>query len=119
MSTPVRFQILAISGGTLQAEVIAQRRAGVVGAEQAALLQAWHDLGDEGVELPGKERRQDVKAVGGARAEPSLQHVGDLSAGADQQQVAARRRHAVVELAQRELVAPRHLDQQSSAALEM
>ena len=70
--------------------MVAQGRAGVVGAEQAALLQDRHDLIGEGVELAGEEGRHDVEAVGGAGLEPIFQHVGDLGRTADQQQVAAR-----------------------------
>src|SRR3979409_2566088 len=65
------------SGRTLEAEVLAQRRPFVIRAKQAALLQDRHHPLDEVVELAGKERRHHVDAVGGSRAEPAFQHVGD------------------------------------------
>ena len=67
-----------------QTKVIAQGLAGVVGAEQAALLQDRHDFIGEGVELAGEERWHDVQAVGGTCLESVLQHVGDLCRTADQ-----------------------------------
>ena len=49
-----------------QAVVLAQRAAGVLGAEQAAPLQHRHDLVDEVRQPAGQVRRHDVEAVGGA-----------------------------------------------------
>ena len=85
--------------GAFQTKVIAQGRAGVVGAEQAALLQDRHDPVGEGVELAWEEGRHDVEAIGGAGLEPVFQDVGNLRRTADQQQVAARGGDAMVELA--------------------
>ena len=53
------------AGGRAQAEVIAQRRPVVVGAEHATLLQQRHDLVDEVVEAVGREVRNEDVAVGG------------------------------------------------------
>jgi hypothetical protein len=49
-----------------QAEMVAQRRPRIVGAEQATFLQDRHHQPGEIVELAGEEGRHDVEAVGGA-----------------------------------------------------
>ena len=69
--------------------MLAQGRAGVLGAEQAASLQFGHDVVDEVVEPAGQVRRHDVEAVGGALVEPVLDLVGDLLGGAGEDPVAA------------------------------
>ena len=57
--------------------MVAQRRALVVAAEQAAALQFRHDEIDEIGERAGEIRRQDVEPVGRALDEPFLERVGD------------------------------------------
>src|SRR6476661_9376077 len=83
-----------------QGQMVAQGPAGIVGAKHATLLEDRYDLIGEGVELAGEEGRHDVEAVGGARLEPALDHVGDLNRRADQQQVTACGGDPVVEFAQ-------------------
>ena len=75
-----------------QAEMVAQRRAVVLAAEQAALLQDRHHEIDEIVEAFGEVGRHDVEAIGGALLEPVLQRVGDRLRRAAQHPVAACRR---------------------------
>ena len=81
-------------------EVLAQRRALVLVAEQAAPLQLGHDAVDERGERRRERGRDQVEPVGGAGAEPLVDRVGDLlrraghdavaAAGAEPQQQAAR-----------------------------
>src|SRR5689334_10730318 len=108
--SPVRIVPLGAALSTaLEAQMVAQGPADIVAAKHAALLQDRYDLVGEGVELAREEGRHDVEAVGGAGPEPALQHIGDPLRRADQEEMAARRRDAVVELAQGEVLAPCHL----------
>ena len=94
-----------------QAEMVAQGRALVVAPEQAAALQFRHDAIDEIGEAAGEMRRQDVEPIGRPLDEPFLQRVGDPARRAAEHPVAARRRGQIVEIAQRHVLAPRHLVQ--------
>ena len=58
--------------------MIEQRGAGVVLAEDAALLEFRYDLVDEFIERGREVRRHDDVAVGAPLDEPFLQRVGDL-----------------------------------------
>jgi hypothetical protein len=58
-------------------EMVAQRRAAIFLAEQAAALQDRHHRVDENLE-PGRQHiRHQVEAVGGASSKPRLDVVGD------------------------------------------
>ena len=61
-----------------EAEVGAQRLALVGGAEQAALLQERHNLGNEHVEDLRQHRRHQVESVRNAIVDPILHQIGNL-----------------------------------------
>ena len=67
-----------------QAEVVAQGRALVLGAEHAALLQQRHDLVDELVEAAGRDVRDQDEAVAGVGLDEVVDRVGDRGRGADE-----------------------------------
>src|SRR5690606_41770534 len=78
--TPLPFA----GGGTGQPQILAQGRALVLGAEDAALLQPRHDLPGEGLEATGLVGHLQGEPVGGTVLEPVLQTVRDLVRGSDE-----------------------------------
>ena len=89
----------------------------VFGAEQAAALQFRDHQLDEIVERARQIRRHDVEAVAGAFDEPLLHVVGDLLGRADEHDLGARAGHPLAELADRQLLPPRHRDDAVERAL--
>ena len=67
-----------------QAEVVAQRRALVVGAEHAALLEQRDDLVDEAVEAVRREVGHEDVAVGGVGLHVAVDRLGDRRRTADE-----------------------------------
>src|SRR3712207_5458260 len=63
--------------GRLQAEVLAQRRPLVLGAERAALLQQGHDAVGEAVEPAGRDVGDEDETVAGARLDVLVQVARD------------------------------------------
>jgi hypothetical protein len=57
--------------------MVAQRRAAIVLAEQAAPLQDRHHCVDENLEPRRQHIRHQVEAIGGASSKPCLDVVGD------------------------------------------
>src|SRR5260370_5976661 len=92
---------------SLQAEMIAQCRPLIVGAEQASLLQNRHHEPHEILKTFVEIRRPHVEAVRRVILEPLLQGVGDAFGRAAQHPMAARCRGEAVEIAQRHRLAPR------------
>ncbi len=64
-------------GRPRQAEILAQRLAGIILVEQAAALQFGNDEIDEIFESTGEIRRKDVESVRRTRDEPFFQRIGD------------------------------------------
>src|ERR1700730_6064866 len=92
-----------------QAEMVAQRLALVVAAEEAAVLEFRHDQVDKMGECAREIGRQYVVTVGGALDEPLFKGVGNPSWGAADDPVAARRGGKVVEVAQGHVLPPSHV----------
>jgi hypothetical protein len=65
-------------GWALESEVIAQRVACILRAEQATPLQLGHYEGHEVVKVAGEQRRGEEKAVTGLGFKPGLKMIGDL-----------------------------------------
>src|SRR6516225_9607587 len=89
--------------------MVAQCRAFVVAAEEAAALQFRHDQVYKIGECAREIGRQYVVTVGGALDEPLFKGVGNPSRGAADDPVAARRGGKVVEVAQGHVLPPRHV----------
>src|SRR5215471_242391 len=70
--------------GAGQAEVVAQGRARVCGAEQAPALELGHHHADDVLVGAGHVGGGDDEAVAGVAGEPLLHLVGHLAAGADE-----------------------------------
>src|SRR5690606_22469416 len=92
-------------GRTGQAEVVTQGGSGVLGAEQAPVLQDRHDLLGEGLEQLRVQRRHHVEAVGGPVEEPLGDDVGDVGRRARDDMVTSRAGEAMEQLAQRRTLA--------------
>ncbi|CAB3958132.1 hypothetical protein LMG7053_05550 [Achromobacter ruhlandii] len=97
--------------------MLAQGRTVVFRAEQAAAAQFRQRQLDEVIQPAGQPRRHDVEAVGAVLLEPLLQLVGHALRRADHLLVAAGPGDAQVQLADRQVVAARQIDQQLLAAL--
>src|SRR3954470_20984889 len=102
---------------TRQANVSAQGAAFVLCAEQAATLQLRNHQFAEFIDAGREHLRHDVEAVSRAAAVPLLQRVGDVGGGAERDAMAARGGHALVELPDSQILAPRHLHHHLLAAL--
>src|SRR5215471_2509917 len=82
-----------------QAEMVAQRLALVIKAEEAAVLEFRHDQVNKIGECAREIGRQYIVTVGGALDEPLFEGVGNPKWGAADDPVAARRGGKVVEVA--------------------
>src|SRR5690242_3906603 len=89
---------------TRQAELIAQRRAFILGPEQSARLQFGDHKRHEIVEPSGNVRGLDEEAVAGVVEKPSFHLVDDLLGRADERTLAARPGEAHEELPDAELL---------------
>ena len=96
--------------------MVAQHRAAVFGAEEAAALQHRDNLGGERVELRRQQRRHDVEPVRGAAGEPVLDQIGDLLRRPGGDVMAARAGEIAEQLPQGRLVAPHQVDDHLGAA---
>ncbi len=96
------------------AEMPAQRRSLIIGAEEAARLQDRDHLVDERFQLP-RQRLEDNEAIGGAALEPFLQPVGHCLGRADES--SARCRQPLGDLAQRQILGTHLLEDADRAAL--
>ncbi len=92
--------------GTLQAEVVAQRRALVIGPEQAAFLKEGHHKIGEIREPLVEIGRHDVEAVRRSGLEPVLQRVRHALGGTAQHPMPACGGDQIVEVAKRHALAP-------------
>ena len=90
-----------------QPEVLAQRAAGVLGAEEAAPLKNRHHAIDEVLQAVRQRVRHQVEVVGRTALEPVLDVVGDLFGGADDDAVSAAAGECADQFARRAVVAPR------------
>lgn len=63
--------------------MLAQRRPGVLGAEEASSHQDWYHMLGEELELARQSRCAQNEAVGGSLREPELDLIGDLLRGTD------------------------------------
>jgi len=84
--------------GPGQAQMVAQRLAFVVAAQEAAVLEFRHDQVDKIGECAREIGRQYIVTVGGALDKPLFKGVGNPSWGAADDPVAARRGSKVVEV---------------------
>jgi hypothetical protein len=90
--------------------MVAQRRAAIVLAEQAAAMQDRHHRVDEDLE-PGRQYiRHQIEAVGGAGSKPCLDVVGDVFRRADDDAMADTATECPQELAYGEISAPSQID---------
>lgn len=96
--------------------MIAQRRAFITRAEQAAPLQLGHEQARDRLEAGRQQRRHQVEAVGGVVLEPVLQDVGHVAHAADGGQVAATAGDLHRELTERQAAVVAELRQQLLAA---
>ena len=99
--------------------MIAQRRAFVLPAEQAAFLQQRHHFAVEFLQPAGEEGRHDVEAVGGAVFEPFLHAVGHVFCRAHDDVVAATCGNAQRKFTDCQLFAARQLGQKFGAAAQL
>jgi hypothetical protein len=102
--------------GPVQTVMIAQRLAGVFGAEQPALAQYWNDLLGEQVESARQPRRHDIESVRSSVFEPSLDVVGDLFRRSGDHPMAARAGKALHQLSDGRLLAIDDADDEFEAA---
>src|SRR5215217_4750442 len=91
-------------GRIRQAEIAAQGRVFVFGAEQAAVLQLGDDQFNEIVEAGRQPGRQDVETISGFVFEPFLQCIDDDLGGADDGEMPARRGDPLIKLADGKVV---------------
>src|SRR5262245_21597320 len=104
-------------GRPRQPEVIAQRGARIVAPEQAAPLQLGDDEVDEIVERARKIRGHDDEPVRHAAGEPLLELVGEALGRTGDHPMPARGGGDIIEIAQRHLLAPRHLQERARKGL--
>jgi hypothetical protein len=96
--------------GARQPEVVAQRAALVFRAEQPTPLQLRHDLVGEFRQPARQPRRHDVETIGAFFFEPLLQLVRNARRRADHLLMAARARDAQIQIADRQVLAPREIE---------
>src|SRR5271169_949198 len=102
--------------GARQPEILAQRLAFVFAAEEVTALELRHHLVDEVVEAARHIGEHDVEPVAGLAVEPLLHLVGSHRRSADERQPAIAAGD-LRQLADRQILAPRALDDSFAAAL--
>ena len=98
-SQPVRTP--PVTRRSLQPEVVAQRLAGVLGAEPAAALQDRHDVVDERGQLIRQRRSHDGESVDCARVLPGRHVIGELLGCAHEVGLPGAAGHVLGDLPQR------------------